>query len=180
MDSANGAPDKQTALAMKEALLRQARGLPRPGLSAVAAFADKGQFVAGRVSRLLEERADLETLIGPGNLELMRRNHENHVRFMADSLADFAPEALVETVIWVLRTYMSRGFTLGYWRAELPAFIEVLTDEAPEAAGVLPIYEFMFARLDDFHALSAAPSLWETPPEAITLHGSPDASEARS
>jgi hypothetical protein len=101
-------------------------------------------------------RADLENLIGENNIDMMKDNHSNHVRFISSILKNHNSEVLVDTILWVFRAYRSHGFASNYWSAQLNTWItifqEVLTAESYQE--VYPYYEWMQINIPTFVILS--------------------------
>lgn len=73
-------------------------------------------------------------LEGEENKSMIEDNHINHARFMSSVFAEFQPEVLVETIIWVFRTYRSHGFNLDYWPFQLNQWIEIYKTNLSEKA----------------------------------------------
>jgi hypothetical protein len=140
----------------KQELIVSATRLPAPSAEAVTEYAVRAELLAADVSRILRERPDLEALIGPGNCAMMEQNHRNHARFMGGFLANYQPEVLVETVLWVFRAYRSHGFRLTYWPAQLDTWLTVLADRLPAHAcrAIRRIYDWLLVHQPAFAALS--------------------------
>lgn len=142
----------------KERLVATALALSPPPPEAAAAYAAKAEAMAEAVSGLLAARPDLDRLIGPGNLDMMRDNHRNHARFMASLFRAYDPEVLVETVLWVFRAYRSHGFFESYWPAQLDAWLRVMRRElSPEAfSAVRGVYDWLIVNIPAFVAATDA------------------------
>lgn len=140
----------------KEELVKKAGAIPPPTRDTALEYTARSEQLAAEINRLFSSRPDLESLIGPGNLNMMQENHRNHTRFMSALLMDFQPEALVETVLWVFRAYRSHGFQLTYWPAQLDAWVQILKKNLhPESfTAVYPIYHFMIINQPVFARLS--------------------------
>jgi len=104
----------------------------------------------------MAERADIESLVGKNNIDMMKDNHANHARFIASILKNYNPEVLVDTVLWVFRAYRSHGFTSNYWAAQLNLWMVVIKETlTPECfAEVLPYYGWMQVNIPVFVKLS--------------------------
>ncbi|MFZ5427531.1 MAG: hypothetical protein ACOZEN_11185 [Thermodesulfobacteriota bacterium] len=128
-----------------ETILEQLMRLPPPSAKAAREYCRIAEAAASRVSLLLGARGDLDRLIGPGNHEVMLANHLNHARFVCALLNSFDPGVLTGTLEWVAKSYLSHGFSAGYWAVQIDAWLEVLRDELPEQAfaEIEPLYEFM-------------------------------------
>ena len=119
-------------------------------------YHQKSEQLIAQMNTLMLEKTDIESLIGKDNINMMKDNHANHVRFMASVLKNYRPEVLVETVLWVFRAYRSHGFTTNYWATQLNTWIyllkEVLTPES--YFEIYPYYEWMQINIPVFVKVS--------------------------
>ena len=99
------------------------------------------------VNRQMERRPDLDRLIGPGNRDRMRNNHENHLDYVISLCAQGSLESLEDTLRWVYRAYLRRGFSCAYFPVELDCWTRAYSMHLPpERAGeLLPLYRQMNA-----------------------------------
>ncbi|MFW5735352.1 MAG: hypothetical protein ACOCWR_09855 [Oceanidesulfovibrio sp.] len=151
----------------KQELIDSAGSLTTPSSEAATIYDVKRDILATQVTEELKSREDLDRLIGQGNTRMMEDNHRNHALYMASVFKLFIPEQFVETIIWVYRAYLSHGFYLAYWPAQLNAWLDAMDRELPAAqAGELrPFYEWLIIHQADFVALSEKEtSIWENPP----------------
>ena len=95
---------------MKEQLLETASELRQPSDSAAQEFSKKHAQLAEMGNQKMASRADIDKLVGKGNQQMAEDNNRNFARFMASLFADFNPDVLVETVLWVFRAYRAHGF----------------------------------------------------------------------
>ena len=104
----------------------------------------------------MTEREDILSLIGEKNLNMMKDNHANHARFIASILKNFNPHVLVDTVLWVFRSYRSHEFTSNYWAAQLNNWIALFEKNlSPEDyREILPYYKWMQINIPTFSAIS--------------------------
>lgn len=102
------------------------------------------------------DRSDLVHLIGENNMEMMKDNHANHVRFIASILKNYNAEVLMDTVLWVFRAYRSHGFSTSYWAAQLNAWIIIMKESLSSEAfrEVYPLYKWMQIHIPVFVKLS--------------------------
>lgn len=135
---------------------------PPPPVSkvATAAYRDHADALARRVDANLLARDDLDRLIGANPLQVMRDNHDNHVRFITNVLALSSYQLLEQTLPWIYRTYRHHGFSYAYFPAELRAFCDAVRDElsAEHAAEIIAVYEWMLARHESTIAAAEAPT----------------------
>lgn len=102
------------------------------------------------------KRADIESLVGVQNIDMMHDNHANHIRFISSILKNFHATVFVETILWVFRAYRSRGFSTNYWATQLNTWIKILKKELSEDAykEIAPYYDWMQISIPLFVKLS--------------------------
>jgi len=142
----------------KQELINTAAQLQPPPSAATQEYQNKVEQLAACINSRMSARADLDRLIGAGNLEMMHNNHRNHARFIASLLAAYDPQVLVETILWVFRAYRAHGFQQTYWPAQLDTWIEVLREELSEPAfsAIYPFYQWMLQHQPQLVQLSEA------------------------
>lgn len=130
---------------MKQLLLDSAEKLSQVSIQASNEYEAKADFITNMINTKILERSDLEELIGKTNLDMMRDNHANHVRFILSILKNKNSIVLVDTVLWVFRAYRSHGFTTNYWAAQINGWIEILKESfTPESyKEIYPYYEWL-------------------------------------
>lgn len=129
------------------------------------------QLFSNELNRIMSLREDLLELIGPGNKELMETNHDNHFKYLASLSSLYDPTSLVETVIWVIRTYVNHGFSQKYWAVMVPEAKHVVKDNlsSEEYEEVSAIYDFISNNFELFVEVAEhSPSFYE---EIGTLKG---------
>ena len=134
---------------MKTYLLETAGALQQPQASAVLAFSRKKDQLAAQGNQSMAERADLEKLIGKNNQQMAEDNNRNFARFMESVFTSYHPEVLVETVLWVFRTYRAHGFHATYWAANLNVWVEMLKKELQEDDynSLYPFYNWLIIHI---------------------------------
>lgn len=155
----------------KEDLMQSATELSQPGAGALEEFIGKEDVLLVSINEHFKNRSDLNQLIGEGNLEMMRNNHHNHLRFMASLFGNYQPEVLVETVLWVFRAYRSHGFRLAYWPAQLDTWVEIFKKELQQQhfSEIYPLYNWMIVNNPQFAKLSD-PEIMKEPRMPVTKH----------
>ncbi len=140
----------------KQELIETAAKLEKIPSGAADEYAEKREVMAAELNRRMRERQDLADLIGEHNQDMMADNHINHARFIASILRRYNPEVLVETILWVFRSYRSRGFHQNYWAAQLNAWTDVMQQElsAEAFAAVYPLYDWMITHIPAFSTIS--------------------------
>lgn len=149
----------------KTALVASATSLKDISSEAAASFEAVTEACAAALTAALRQRPDLETIIGAGNLPVMESNHINHFKYMGSTSALFDPASFVETVLWVVRTYRARGFTVSYWDIMLPLAMNILqtTLRPPHFEEVAPFYRWLTDNIETIARLSETePSVYET------------------
>ena len=140
----------------KNYLLETAMQLKQVSVKTAAEYHQNAEKLITEMNSLMLERPDIESLVGTNNINMMKDNHSNHVRFIASILKNYNHDVLVDTVLWVFRAYRSHGFTTNYWAAQLNTWIiiikEVLTPES--FVEVYPYYEWMQVNIPLFVKVS--------------------------
>lgn len=140
----------------KTGLKKSAAALREASPQAASAFGSVVEACAADLTQSMKLVPHLESLVGEGNLEVMETNHVNHFRYMSATCALFDPESFVETVLWVLRTYRARGFSVRYWDVMLPKAMEILGSRLipSDYEEIRPLYEWLLDNIKVFAQLS--------------------------
>ncbi|HSQ47782.1 MAG TPA: hypothetical protein VLM44_12800 [Lutibacter sp.] len=140
----------------KNLLLETARQLKQVSNKTSEEFEQKGDQLISKMNKLMMERLDIEKLTGKNNINMMKDNHANHVRFISSILKHHNPDVLVETVLWVFSAYRSHGFTTNYWAAQLNTWLQLFkTDLSPKCyEEIYPLYEWMQINIQIFVKVS--------------------------
>lgn len=139
-----------------EELLASARGLEEVSAKAATEYQKKGSELVQELNKLMLQRADLESLIGNDNQDMMIDNHTNHQCFMLSIFLSFQPDILVDTILWVFRAYKSHGFSMRYWPAQLEGWLSVFPQTlSPETRSEIePYYNWMLNHIENFDFLA--------------------------
>ena len=140
----------------KSYLIETAQNLSQISLKASDEYSKKAEQLIAKINTIMSERPDIESLVGVDNINMMKDNHANHVRFIASILKNYNSDVLVDTVLWVFRAYRSHGFTTNYWAAQLNTWIIIIKEElTPDCfAEVYPYYEWMQINIPVFVKVS--------------------------
>jgi len=140
----------------RDQLLQSAQKLVQPSAASAAEFTAKSETLAAVMNDQFRKRKDLAALVGDQNLDMMLDNHRNHIRFFCSLFVSYNPEVLVETVLWVFRTYRSHGFNLAYWPAQLDTWVEICKSELSAScfSEIYPFYHWMIVNNPVFARLS--------------------------
>ena len=141
----------------KEELIALAETVSPPSPACGDRMMEQLSTLADSLSRRMAARQDLIALIGAGNAELMEVNHSNHYQYIASLASLYDARTMVETVIWVIRTYTAHGFSLRYWDIMMPEASQVLLQHlSPEEfQQVQVIYDFISGHFADFSSIAA-------------------------
>lgn len=137
-------------------LVQSAQMLQRAEEPAVKEYHLHFDFLVAAINKYMLTRSDLNELIGKNNISMMKNNHFNHVMFIHSILKYPNAEVLVDTIIWVFRTYRSHGFSTKYWHVQLEGWMNILPTQISHATyeQILPLYKWMLAHIESFRTLS--------------------------
>lgn len=140
----------------REMLLASAQRLRQPPAEVAEAYMGRRDAIASRLAEAMAARSDITGLVGRDGVALMRDNSKNLCAFMGSMFSAYVPEVLVETVLWVFRTYRAHGFHVAFWPANLTTFLDVLREElSPNAySAVAPFVDWMVANIPVFVELT--------------------------
>ncbi len=140
----------------KEALLKTANELKIIQPEHLAEYSKKRDLLIETMNQRMLARPDIEKIAGTDNLSMMKDNHANHARFMESIFRNYSPDVMVDTILWVFRAYMSRGFASTYWAAQLNFWLilykESLTEDCYQV--IYPYYEWMQINIPTFTVLA--------------------------
>jgi len=57
----------------------------------------------------MAQRPDLKKMVGGKNRQIAEDNNRNFARFMESIFNEYNPKVLVETVMWVFRSYIAEN-----------------------------------------------------------------------
>jgi len=108
-------------------------------------FIQKSENLINQMNNIMLDRPDIIKLIGTDNIQMMKDNHSNHIRFIISILKYPNPDVLVDTILWVFRAYRSHGFSTNYWAAQLNTWIIIIKKElsSESYSEIYPFYEWM-------------------------------------
>lgn len=161
----------------RDILRASAAKLEPPAADAIQEFTTHAEILITLLNEAMLADPNLERLIGRGNGAMMQDNHRNHFQYMASAMALYDPVSFVETVIWVVRTYQARGFSLDYWVVMLEQVQQILQRTLGPAASkqILPFYQWLACELKEIASAASTPTAWETavpmPPLCDKFHG---------
>lgn len=136
-------------------LLSSAQALQMPDIAAQEEYEAKSEILNSMINDVLTKRKDIKSLIGD-NIDMMKDNHANHIRFMLSIFKDYNPEVFLDTILWVFRAYRSHHFTSNYWAAQMNTWLVILKSELSESSykQISPFYDWMQVNIPLFVILS--------------------------
>ncbi len=119
-------------------------------------FTDKSRDLIHFLDTTIENRDDVDVLLGGRPMELLQQNHVNHAKFMSSIFALKSGSGFVETVIWVYRAYRGRGISADYFPIALEAWKQGVNKflSPDNVNGISNVYSLMIKYHDDFYELS--------------------------
>ena len=120
------------------------------------AYGDSMSQMIVDVDHAMMQHPRISEFLGGCPINVMRRNHSNHARFMHTVFALNSPQMLANALPWVYRAYTARGFSYAYFPAELSEWQQAVQKHLdPNAAGpILDIYRSMKSHHDRIIELS--------------------------
>jgi len=136
----------------REELLESAGACDLPGEAAAAAFSDGLESFADALYGRMQDRADLETLIGPGKQDLMQEYCLHFCRSLALLFETVHVKAFVDSLLWGVRAYHTRGFESPFWVALALTTYELMQERTPEPAlsEFTPFLDWIYANAGSF------------------------------
>jgi len=137
-------------------LTETAKKLESVSQEVVTEYHYKMEKLVASVNAKMLDRKDVEQLIGSNNKEMMKDNHANHARFIYSIIYKPNPEVLVNSVLWVFKTYRSHGFSENYWTAQLNCWMAVLQEQLSTQGykQIAPLYNWLQTNIAHFIELS--------------------------
>ena len=137
-------------------LIATAERLRVVSTGALTEFTAKRDALAAAVNGQMGQRSDLVKLVGQDGRTMSEDNNRNFSLFMESIFSGFQPEVLVDTVLWVFRTYRSHGFSPIYWPANLDCWRRQLQQQlASESfSEVVPYYDWLITNIPSFTLLT--------------------------
>lgn len=128
----------------KKQLKQFARELKKPSLQSYNNYVDQSQLMINAVSRRMKADPAYEEKIGD-NIEVMDMNLSSHTQFMSSIFLNYDAGVFIETILWVYRTYISRGVQDVYWLNSYEIWLEVTKQHLSPAsfAEIKTFYHFM-------------------------------------
>ena len=119
----------------KETLIKRASQISKVSEDSLKEYVDKIEILAAKMNEVMLNRGDILELIGgEKNITIMKDNHNNHLRYIASIMETPDPESMVDTVLWVFRSYMSIGFSSSYWPVQISTWIPIIKENVSEKA----------------------------------------------
>lgn len=140
----------------KNILFETASQLKQVSDKSAEEYYQKTDLLITKMNAMMLDRSDIENLVGKNNINMMKDNHANHVRFIATILKNHNADVLVDTILWVFRAYRSHGFTTNYWAAQLNTWLVIIKDVLSSECytEVYPYYEWIQINIPQFVIVS--------------------------
>lgn len=140
----------------RDELIESAQALKQPERSVSDEYERKKYILVSRVIENLQQRKDINRLVGEGNVPMMEDNIHNMARFMGSIFIQYDAAVFVETILWVFRTYRSHGFQLAFWSAHLNIWIGTIHSELSKNANLelYPFYDWIQIHIPQFTTLT--------------------------
>lgn len=134
-------------------LVESAESIRTVSAEAVREYIEKMDTLAVKMNEAMLAREDIFELVGgEKNITMMKDNHYNHLRFIGSIMQTPDAETLVDTVLWVFRAYMSRGFHTNYWAAQINTWTRILKENlsAESYIEVASVYNWLSINIPFF------------------------------
>ena len=123
---------------------------------AVNDYENKLFLIIDYVNKRLGRRKDLPVMIGKNPFSVMEDNNRNHANFMVSMFRLKDGSTFVDTVAWVYKSYMDRGFSSSHFPVVLELWKEAVENnlEKNNISLVSSVYDEMLERHNDFSKFS--------------------------
>ena len=140
----------------KEQLLEITPDLSTISTDSIKELADKMDGLISEMNDTMSKRSDIELLVGKDNIQMMKDNHANHLRFVYSLVEHYDKNVLVDTVSWVYRSYQSRGFHTNYWSAQINTWISIFKKSLSEKTfdDIYPLYHWFTITIPQFSTMA--------------------------
>lgn len=147
--------------------------------SSAEAYGDSMATMVVAVDHAMMQHPRISEFLGGCPINVMRKNHKNHARFMHTVFTLNSPQMLGNALPWVYRSYSARGFSHDYFPAELSAWQETVKEhlDVDSARHILDIYRAMQSHHDRIIELSRMtpvdlfrPRTWSADLEELLSH----------
>ena len=140
----------------KQELINTASHLNNFSSQAVTEYSQKRQTLVALINEVMLGRSDITELVGEKNFQMMQDNHSNHAHFVESFMINPDSTVLVDTVLWVFRSYRSRGFHQNYWAAQLNCWMEILKQQLSDDSfnDIYPLYKWFIVNIPAFTDIS--------------------------
>ncbi|MBF0234802.1 MAG: hypothetical protein HQK62_12295 [Desulfamplus sp.] len=140
----------------REDLIKSAGELKKVIPEALNEYKEKRDKLVSIINDSMLKRADIKDLVGEKNFDMMKDNHKNHAMFVESIMSNPNPEVLTDTVLWVFRSYRSRGFHQNYWAAQLSTWIDIIKANLSKESfdAIYPLYNWFTINIPHFTNLS--------------------------
>lgn len=140
----------------KEQLISSAKELKPINNASLEEYKTKMSEIKSAADSNMLQFNNLTDLIGEDNVNVLKDNNANHVRFMSSIFANYDAKVFVETVLWVYRTYKSHEFSESYFPKQLETWNKIIKHKLSEESSseILVYYDWMLKNHTMFNQLS--------------------------
>ena len=140
-------------ISVRNMLVKSADKIVKVSDSSIKEYEENMDMLVAALNDVMIKREDISKLIGgENNITMMKNNHQSHLHFVASILQIPDSETLVDTLLWVFNTFMSRGFIPDYWEVQISTLIQLMKKDFSEKTffEILNIYNWMRANICNF------------------------------
>lgn len=143
----------EKSISITNMLIKSADRIVKVSENSIKEYVENIDMLVAMLNDVMIKRKDILELIGgENNIIIMKTNHQSHLRFIASILQIPDSETLVDTLLWVFHTFMSRGFIPQYWDVQLSTLIQLMKENISVEAflEILSIYNWMITNISNF------------------------------
>jgi hypothetical protein len=143
----------EESILVKNMLVESADKLVNVSETSIKEYVENMDLLVATLNGAMLKREDILELIGgKNNITMMKNNHHSHLQFIAAILQVPDSEMLVDTLLWVFRAFMSRGFGPNYWEVQISTLTLLMKENVSEKAfiEISNIYNWMNSNINTF------------------------------
>lgn len=116
----------------RESLIKSADNIIQSSPLIAQSLEGLAEVMANDLNSRMINKTNLDELIGENNIPLMVTNHDKFFAYFNSLISLYDPITFIETIIWALRSYISKGFVPAYWQTMIPEATKVVQKHLPE------------------------------------------------
>ena len=127
----------EESILFKNILVESADKLINVSETSIKEYMEKTDLLVAMLNEIMLKREDIIKLIGgKNNITIMKNNHHGHLCFISAILQVPDSVTLVDTLLWVFHTFLSRGFSPNYWEVQLSTLTLLMKENISEKSFV--------------------------------------------